>query len=432
MTGPAPAAGAGIGTKARRYAMVVLTVVYMFNFIDRQILAILLPAIRQEFEVGDTVLGFLTGTAFALFYVTLGIPIAQVADRWNRRNLVALSLAVWSGMTAISGLAANIWHLTLARIGVGIGEAGCSPPAHSMIADYYPPEKRSTAMGFYTLGISAGIMLAYLAGGWVVQNIGWREAFFIVGIPGLVLAVVVRFTVVEPTRGASEARSHSGRRPPLGEVFRFLVGRPSFVHMGFAAGLSAFVGYALVNFIPSYIVRSFGMSVAELGVWLGLIVGLAGGVGFFGGGYLTDRLSLGGRRRGFRFLAAISVVSAILYVGVFLATTAYWCLLLLVVPQMLANFYLAPVLAQTQSLVSLPMRAVASAIVLLIINVVGLALGPLLTGMLSDTLAAWHGGESMRYALLTVTTVLLPWSAWHYYRAGETIDADLGRATERD
>ena len=150
---------------ARRYAMVILAIVYMFNFVDRQILAILLPSIRDEFGVSDAYLGFLSGTAFAFFYVILGIPIAQYADRCNRRNLIAVAVAVWSGMTALSGLAANIWQLTLARIGVGIGEAGCSPPAHSMIADYFPPEKRSTAMGFYTLGISAGIMLAYLAGG---------------------------------------------------------------------------------------------------------------------------------------------------------------------------------------------------------------------------------------------------------------------------
>ena len=178
---------------ARRYAMVILAIVYMFNFVDRQILAILLPAIRDQFQVSDAYLGFLSGTAFAIFYVTLAVPIAQYADRCNRRNLIAVSVAVWSAMTALSGLAANIWHLTLARIGVGIGEAGCSPPAHSMIADYYPPEQRSTAMGFYTLGISAGIMLAYLAGGWVAQNIGWREAFFVVGVPGLLLALIVRF-----------------------------------------------------------------------------------------------------------------------------------------------------------------------------------------------------------------------------------------------
>jgi predicted MFS family arabinose efflux permease len=412
--------------------MVILAIVYMFNFVDRQILAILLPAIRDEFQVGDTVLGFLTGTAFALFYVTLGIPIAQLADRWNRRNLVALSLAIWSGMTAVSGLAANIWHLTLARIGVGIGEAGCSPPAHSMIADYYPPEKRSTAMGFYTLGISAGIMLAYLAGGWVVQNIGWREAFFIVGLPGVLLAVIVRFTVREPLRGESEARVHSGRRPGLIEVMRFLLDRPSFINMAFGAGLSSFVGYSMTNFLPSFIVRSFAMPVAELGVWLGLIVGIAGGAGVFGGGYLTDRLSVGGRQTGFRFLATISLVSAVVYIGVFFAGSAELSLVMLIIPTMLSNYFLAPVLAQTQSLVSLPMRAVASALVLLVINITGLALGPLLTGMLSDALAGTFEGESMRYALLTVSSVLLPWAAWHYYRASTTIDADLARATEHD
>jgi MFS family permease len=417
---------------ARRYAMVVLAIVYMFNFIDRQILSILLPAIKTEFQVGDTVLGFLAGTAFALFYVTLGVPIGQLADRWNRRNLLALSVALWSGMTAVSGFAANIWQLTLARIGVGIGEAGCSPAAHSMIADYYPPEQRSTAMGFYTLGISAGIMLAYLAGGWVVQNIGWRQALFIVGIPGILLALVVRFTLREPVRGESEARRHSGDQPRLVDVLRFLLDRPSFLNMAFAAGLSSFVGYSVVNWMPSFVVRSFGMSPAEIGVWLGLIIGIAGGAGFFGGGYLTDRLSLGGRRRGFRFLAISSIVSAVLNGGVFLASSAYWSFALMIIPTMLSNFYLAPVLAQTQSLVSLPMRSVASALVLLVINIVGLALGPLLTGMLSDALAGTFAGESMRYALLIVSSVLLPWSGWHYFRASRTIDADLGRATEND
>ncbi|HEX5788280.1 MAG TPA: MFS transporter, partial [Woeseiaceae bacterium] len=222
---------------ARRYAMVILTVTYLFNFIDRQILSILLPAIKAEFQVGDTWLGFIAGTAFALFYVTLGIPIARYADRSNRRNIVALALAVWSAMTAVSGLAQNVWQLTLARIGVGVGEAGCSPPSHSMIADYYPPEQRATAMGFYTLGIPVGIMLAFIGGGWVVQNIGWREAFFVVGIPGIVLAVLLRYTVVEPQRGASELRADSGKQPAIIDVVRFLGERHSGVHMGLAAGL---------------------------------------------------------------------------------------------------------------------------------------------------------------------------------------------------
>ena len=419
-------------TGARRYAMLILALVYMFNFIDRQILAILLPAIREEFQVGDTILGLLTGTAFALFYVTLGIPVAQIADKWNRRNLVAAALAIWSGMTALSGLAANIWHLTLARIGVGIGEAGCSPPAHSMISDYYPPEQRSIAMGFYTLGISTGIMIAYLAGGWVVENHGWRQAFFIVGVPGLVLAVIMRFTVVEPQRGASEERVASGSRPTFLEVLQFLRQRRSFIHMGVAAGLSSFVGYAVVNFFPSYVVRSFGMGLAELGFWLGIIVGIAGGAGYFGGGVIADKLGRESRRKSFNFLALASLVSMLFYVTVFLAQSSGWALAMLVLPTGLANLYLATVLAQAQSLVSLRMRAVASALVLLLINIIGLACGPLFAGMLSDALEPSFGAESMRYSLLIVCVLILPWAAWHYVLAGRSIDADLGRAREQD
>lgn len=423
---------AGLSQGARRYALVVLAVVYMFNFVDRQILSILLPAIRDEFQVGDTVLGLLTGTAFALFYVILGIPIARLADRVNRRNLIALAVAVWSGMTALSGFAANIWQLTLARVGVGIGEAGCSPPAHSMIADYYPPEQRSSAMGFYTLGISAGIMLAYLAGGWVAQNIGWRAAFLIVGVPGLLLALVVRFTIREPERGASEKRQDSGEQPQLMLVARFLLSRRSFLYMSVAAGLSAFVGYAMINFLPSFIVRSFGMQVAELGFWLGIIYGIAGGFGFFMGGFLADHLGRSGHRRALSFIGLAVFVTVFFNVAVFLSTSAFWCLCLLVMPTVTSNVYLAPVLSQTQSLVSLRMRAVASSFVLLIINVIGLAMGPPVTGFISDALEPTLGVESMRYSLLIVSTVLLPLAAWCYFQAGKTIEDDLQRADEHD
>ena len=421
-----------ISQGARHYAMVVLAVVYMFNFVDRQILAILLPQIRDEFGTSDAYLGFLSGTAFALFYVTLGVPIARYADRCNRRNLIAASVALWSAMTALSGLAANIWHLTAARIGVGIGEAGCSPPAHSMIADYFPPEKRSTAMGFYTLGISAGIMTAYLAGGWVAQNIGWREAFFVVGIPGLLLAAIVRSTVPEPRRGASESRTTSGQRPRLIEVIRFLAARRSFLHMATAAGLSSFVGYSVIGFLPSFMVRSFDMELAELGRWLGLILGISGGAGFFFGGYFADRLGRGSHRLAFNCIAATVLVSAALLAMMFLTDSSSMALLLFILPAATMNVYLAPVLAQAQGLVALRMRATTSALVLLIINVIGLGFGPLITGSLSDYLEPRFAEESMRYSLLIVTLVILPWAVWHYYRAGRSIDADLTRATDFD
>ncbi len=418
--------------ESRRYAMVILTAVYMFNFVDRQILAILLPAIRDEFQVNDTILGMLAGTAFAMFYATLGVPIALLADRWNRRNLIALALAIWSVMTALSGFAGNIWQLTLARIGVGIGEAGCSPPAHSMIADYFPPEQRSTAMGFYTLGISAGIMLAYLAGGWVVQNIGWREAFFIVGVPGLVLAIVVRTTVAEPRRGASENREDSGLHPPLLSVFQFLVARRSFLHMAVAAGLTAFTGYSVISFFPSFMVRSYGMQIASLGVWLGLILGIAGGSGFFAGGYLADYFGRIRQQNALWFIAATQLLTAVLYIAVFLAPTAAWCLVIFIFPALISNFNLAPVLAQTQSLVSLRMRGVASAIMLLILNMIGLGVGPLAVGALSDLLAAQFADDSLRYSLMIACAVPLPWAALHYYFAGKSIEADLARARDSD
>jgi predicted MFS family arabinose efflux permease len=423
---------AAITPAARRYALAILAIVYMFNFIDRQILAILLPAIRDEFGVSDVWLGFLSGTAFAMFYIVLGIPFARYADRHNRRNLVAFALALWSGMTALCGVAVNFWHLALARIGVGVGEAGCSPPAHSMIADLYPPEKRSSAMGIYTIGISAGIMLAYLLGGWVVQNIGWREAFLIVGIPGVLLALVVRLTVVEPPRGHSEGREAVSEQPGFLQTLGFLWRRPSFAQMMVAAGLSSYVGYSVINFLPSFLVRSFDMPVSQVGLYLGLIIGIIGGAGFFLGGYIADHLGKAGHRRALRFIGLTVLLSAIPYAAMFLSNSWQFALLVFLIPAGTANVYLAPVLAQAQGLVSLRMRAMASAIALLIINVIGLALGPLITGLVSDLLEPRFGEESMRFSLLLVTSIVLPWAGLHYYLAGRTVDADLERATKHD
>ena len=414
----------------RRYTLAVLVVVYTFNFVDRQIISILLPAIKSEFVLNDWVLGFISGSAFALFYATLGIPIALIADRWNRRNLIAISLAVWSAMTVLSGTAANVTQLTLARIGVGVGEAGCSPPAHSMISDYYPPEQRASAMGIYTLGISAGIMIAYLAGGWVVQNIGWREALLIVGLPGILLAVVVRFTVKEPPRGMSEGLIDQGDLVSVLTVVRLLASRRSFVHMSLGAGLASFGGYAIANFFPSFLVRSHGMNPAEIGVYLGLILGIAGGLGFAGGGYVADHLGRRRQRLALWGVSAASILGWLFLFPIYLSDNTSLIIALFVIPVIFSNFYLATTFAQTQGLVGLRMRGVASALVLFLINIIGLGFGPLTTGMLSDYLAADFGQDSMRYALLIVGGVVGPWSAFHYYRAGHAIEADLAQATQ--
>lgn len=417
-------------TSARRYALGVLVVAYTFSFIDRQILSILLPSIKVEFGVDDWVLGFLAGSAFALFYATLGVPIAVLADRGNRRNLIAVSLAIWSGMTALSGFAASIVHLTLARIGVGVGEAGLSPAAHSMIADYYPPRQRSTAMGIFTLGISAGIMIAYLAGGWVADNIGWREAFLIVGVPGLLLAVLMWLTVREPERGLSESLRDDGQRPPVIEVAKFLSTRPSFIYISVGAGLASFSGYAVASFFPTFLLRSHGMSLTDIGVYLGLVLGIAGGLGFAGGGYVGDRLGRHGQRFSLLGVAVATLVGWLFAFPVYLAENLTLVLAFFVVPAVFSNAYLAITLSHTQSMVGLRMRGVASAIMLFILNIIGLGLGPQVTGILSDLLAPAFGAESMRYALLLVIGVAAPISALSYFMASRTIESDLARANE--
>ena len=275
--------------KARHYALGILVVVYTFNFIDRQILSILLEPVKTDLGLSDTQMGLLTGFAFAMFYATLGIPIARFADRTNRRNLIAAALAIWSGFTALSGLAQNFWHMLAARIGVGVGEAGCSPPAHSMIADYYPAEQRATALGIYSLGIPFGIMFGLFAGGWINEFFGWRAAFFVVGVPGLLLAILVRYSLAEPPRGMAEGRTDSGEQPSIGETLAYLWQKKSFRHMSFAAALTAFVGYGFVTWAPAFLIRSFGMGTGEIGTWFGLILGVAGGIGIAGGGYLADK-----------------------------------------------------------------------------------------------------------------------------------------------
>jgi MFS family permease len=408
----------------RRYVLGVLVVVYTFNFIDRQILSILLEPIKHDLGLSDTELGMLTGFAFAAFYATLGIPIARLADRSNRRNLISVALVIWSGMTALSGLAANFWQLLVARIGVGVGEAGCSPPAHAMIADYYPVERRATALGIYSLGIPVGILFGFLAGGWINELFDWRTAFFVVGIPGVILAIVVRLTVAEPPRGMAEGRSVSADQPGMLETFRHLWSKRSFRHLALGGALTAFVGYSFVSWVPSFLIRSHGMTTGEIGTWLGLILGIPGGIGISLGGYLADRF--GGRdTRWYLWIVVIALVAGTPFaVGVFLAPSPTWALLLLALPVLLGNFYQATSFSQTQGLAGLRMRSVAAAVFLFIVNIIGLGAGPQVVGIVSDLLAPRFGDESLRWALLGASLINV-WAAAHYYVAGKHLAEDL-------
>ena len=409
-----------------RYALGLLLVVYVVNFIDRQILTILLESIKDELQVSDTALGFLSGFAFALLYSTLGLPIAWWADRRPRRSIIALALLVWSGMTALQGLAANFTTLALARVGVGIGEAGCSPPAHSLIADLFPQATRSTALAIYSMGIPIGGAIGYLAGGWIDEFFGWRVAFMAVGIPGLLLAAIVRATLREPTRGYwSPPRSRADEATQIREVAHFMLRLRSFVHLAIAAALHAFYGYGAAAFNPSFYRRVHGFEQGELGSWLAAISFFAGVLGTYAGGALTDWL---GRRdeRWFVWIPGLATFAGVPFVvGAYLSPDRYTSLLALAGASFFASFYYGPTFALTQNLAPLRMRAQAAAILLLIINLIGLGFGPQFVGWLSDQLAASQGIESIRYSLVWSVSVCAVWSTLHYLLSARTLRRDL-------
>lgn len=413
---------------ASYYALGVLTVVYSFNFIDRQLLAILQESIKADLLLSDTQLGLLTGFAFALFYVTAGIPIARWADRSNRRNIVALAVFIWSFMTAISGFVQNYMQLLLARIGVGVGEAGGSPPSHSMISDIFPPERRASALGFYSTGVNFGILFGFLFGGWLNEFFGWRTAFMVVGIPGILIAIIVRYTMAEPIRGIADSRVATDDMLPTSGVLALLWSRRSFRHLALAAALNAFAGYSSANWTASFFIRSHGMTTGELGTWLALILGVGGAIGVFGGGLLADRL--GGRdKRWYVWLPALAGILMVPFsASVYLVDNAYAALTLMIIPGLLSNVYLGNTLALTHGMVGMRMRAMASAILFFILNMIGLGGGPWLVGVLSDFLAPSLGQDSLRYAMLYLLPAVLIWSAFHFMLAGKAIREDLENA----
>jgi len=416
--------------RTRYYALGVLTVVYSFNFIDRQLLAILQESIKLDLQLSDGQLGLLTGFAFAVFYVTAGIPIARWADKSNRRNIVAGAVFVWSFMTALSGLAQNYIQLLLARIGVGVGEAGGSPPSHSIISDIFPAERRASALGFYCTGVNIGILFGFLFGGWLNEFFGWRIAFMVVGIPGIILAIVVRMTLTEPVRGMSERRKDSEKAVPFGEVLRLLWSRRSFRHMAMGSAMNAFAGYSVSSWTASFMIRSHGMTTGELGTWLALIIGVCGAVGVFLGAMLAEKLAVGDKRWYVWLPSLAGFIFVPFLAAALLADSPYLALSLLVIPGLLSNVYLGCTIATTHGLVGLRMRAMSSAILFFILNIIGLGAGPWAIGMLSDYLTPSLGVESLRYAMLYLLPAAMFWSACHFYLAGKTLRKDLAAAPE--
>lgn len=391
--------------RARRYALTLLIVAYALNFIDRQILVILQGDIKADMGLSDTQLGLLSGFAFALVYISAGIPIAYWADRGNRRNIIALAVTVWSGMTALSGFAQNYGQLLLARIGVGIGEAGGSPPAHSMISDYYPPHQRATAMALYSSGLHAGIFAGFVIGGVISEYFGWRAAFLVVGLPGILFSLLFFLTVKEPPRGRFESGTVATYRPGLRETLSLLVRYRSFWYIATGCGLTAFAGYGNGNFAPLFLERSHGITGTELGLLLAFGGGGGGLVGTLLGGRVADLL--GARdQRWYLWLPAIAGLLALpLGIPYLLLDDKRWVVPLLVLVTILINTYLGPSLAITHALVPPAMRALTSAVLFFVLNLIGLGMGPLVAGMLSDYLTPIYGDDGLRYAMLIVSGI---------------------------
>jgi len=408
---------------AARYTLAFLFVIYALNYLDRQLLSILMEPIRKELHLSDTQLGILSGLAFALFYATLGIPIARLADRHSRRNIIAVAVAIWSVMTAACGFAQGFISLLLPRIGVGIGEAGASPPAHSMLSDYFPPKRRAAALAIYSSGIPVGILLGLAGGGWVNQAFGWRAAFMAIGLPGVLLSLFFYLTAREPVRGAQDGGAPDAM-PGMAESLRHLWGLQTFRWLTLASALHAVCAYGVLQWNPSYLIRTFGLGTREVGLSLGLIIGVMGGLGTLCGGFASDWLA---KRdlRWYLFVPALSVALSIpFYFATFQAATATLALALYVAPAFLANLFTGPSFATIQSLSPTRMRAMAASLYLFILNLIGLGLGPAAVGIASDLLHPSLGTGALRWALCGIS--LFEFAAVYcFLRAAKTIGREM-------
>jgi predicted MFS family arabinose efflux permease len=413
------------GATPTNRVLVILLLAYIFNFIDRQIIGILAVPIKADLELSDSQLGLMGGLAFALFYTGLGIPIAWVADRWSRVNIIAAAVAVWSSFTALCGFAQNFWHLFLARMGVGIGEAGGVAPSYSLIADYFPPARRARALAIFSFGIPIGSALGIFFGGWIATNVDWRAAFIIVGLVGLPVAALVKFGVKEPVRGGFDRAEGTDPdpAPPFREVARTLARKPSFWLLSFGAASGSILGYGLIFWLPSFFRRSFDLELIQVSWFYGSIVLVGGVAGIWAGGWLGDRL--GARNPG-----AYALVPAICFL---LAAPAYalglfapsltlgWVLFF--IPQALGLMWLGPIIAAVQHIVPPTMRATASASFLFINNLIGIGFGTWFVGFMSDQVAPIYGDDSLRYSILyTLGFYLL--SSLLYFIASRTLKQD--------
>ena len=385
----------GRGARHPVFVLAMLLIVYTFNFVDRQIFGILAGPIKADLGLSDTELGALGGFAFALLYSTMGLPLAWLADRRGRSPVIAASLAVWSGFTALCGLVTGFWAMFACRLGVGIGEAGGVAPSYALISDNFPAHQRARALAIYSLGIPLGSAAGIMLGGYVAAAVNWRAAFLVVGLAGLVFTPLFALLVRDPAR----APGHAATAPSMGAVIAVLARKPAFWLLAFGAASCSMMGYGLAFWLPSLMRRSFGLDLVETARFFGLLLLVGGTAGVLAGGFLADWLGSRSRAAYARvpalsFLAGVPLFLAGLNCGS--ASLAFWLFLL---PQALVYIWLGPILTAVQHLVAAPMRATASAAFLLINNLIGVGLGALAIGTLSDWLTPTHGADGLRLAI---------------------------------
>jgi len=405
-------------TGNRWYTLILLALVYTMSSLDRFLLGIVLPYIKAEMVLSDTLLGLLSGAAFAIFYATLGLPIARLADRYSRKLIITVSLAIFSVMTVLCGFASSFAMLFAARIGVGIGEAGTSPASYSIISDRFEQERRSTAMGILSLGGNVGLLLGFVAGGYIAAHWGWRSAFLVAGLPGMLLALLIHFTMKEPRRGAvdGQAAAQPVQQASIPQAIRNLMAVPSYRHLVCGMALVLFGATGMLAWIPSLVDRSFGLSPDKSGLPIALIIIAAGILGtLLIGGMLADRLS----KKDPRWLPSIAAIGALVMsagaIGIALAPSIGWLWIAFSFVAVGSTTYLAPSLALSQSLSPIELRATSGALALMIANLFGLGLGAPIIGMVSDFVEPQLGNGSLAAAMLLVP-IMGVWAAFHYGR----------------
>jgi predicted MFS family arabinose efflux permease len=409
----------------RSLTLALLAAVFALNFMDRQIVAILSEPIKHEFGLSDAQVGLLYGFAFAVVYSAAGVPIARWADRGDRARIINASLAFFSLMTIGCGLAASYAQLLAARIGVAVGEGGTNPSSHSLIADLYPEERRATAMGVFALGPNAGILLGFAFGGAIGQAFGWRAALVCAGAAGLTFAALTTWLLKDAPRNAP-AKERQDWAQALRSLFRHRSMRQLFI----GGAVMSVAVYAAIGWLPAFLIRSHGFGTASAGLVLAILLGGLGAVGTLAGGWLADRLGSRDAAWRLRVVAVAQIVTVPFWLGALLVQEAALMVLFLCVPAAALCFYLAPSFAAVQSLAEPARRALAAALLILVGSLIGLGIGPLAVGALSDALRPAHGAESLRLALLVVVPLLV-WSAVHYLAASRTLAADLGKPCAR-